>query len=133
MTSGSGSYSAYLANLWDRDGMENPLQKHLDPVIPGIDHQCDAGYPALFISGLLISDSDERPTEVTHSERGTVVAEDYLVQDPPYVTRTGRTSKPPQRLICDTVWSLKASFLLSLANSQNQELLQNFFQSWINC
>ena len=75
----------------------------------------------------MITGSNERPTEVTHSESEPDVAEVDPVQDPPYVTRTGRTSKPPQRLISDPVWSQKASVLLSLANSQNQELLQNVF------
>ena len=108
-------------------------QEHPDPVIPGTDHQCAAGCPVVPNSGLPILDSDERPTEVTYSESGPDVAEADPVQDPPYVTRTGRTSRPPQRLICDPVWSQKASVLLSLVNSQNQELLQNVFQNWLNC
>ena len=122
----------------DGDGMENPMQTdsqqvHPDPVVPETDHQCDAGYPAVPNSVLPILDSDEHPTEVTHSESGLDVAEADRVQDPPYVTRTGRTIKPPQWLICNPVWSQKASVLLSLANSQNQELLQNVFQNWLNC
>ena len=120
------------------DVMENPMQidsqqEHPDPVIPGTDHQCTAGCPVVPNSGLPILDSDERPTEVTYSESGPDVAEADPVQDPPYVTRTGRTRRPPQRLICDPVWSQKASVLLSLVNSQNQELLQNVFQNWLNC
>ena len=106
---------------------------HPDPVVTGTDQQCDAGYPAIPNSVLPISDSDERPTEVTHSESVPDVAEADPIQDPPFVTRSGRTSKPPQRLICDPVWSQKASVLLSLANSQNQELLQNVFQNPLNC
>ena len=122
----------------DGDGMENPMetdsqQVHPDPVVAGTDQQCDAGYPAIPNSVLPISDSDERPTEVTHSERGPDVAEGDPIQNPPYVTRSGRTSKPPQRLICNPVWSQKASVLLSLANPQNQELLRNVFQNWLNC
>ena len=122
----------------DGDGMENPMQTdsqqvHPDPVVAGTDHQCDAGYPAIPNSVLPISDSDECPTEVTHSASGPDVADADPIQDPPYVTRSGRTSKPPQRLICDPMWSQKASVLLSLANSQNQELLQNVFQNWLNC
>ena len=115
----------------ESDEIENPMQTdsqqvHSDPVVTGTDHQCDAGYPAVPNPVLSISDSDERPTEVTHSEGGPDEAEVEPAQDPPYVTLNGRTSKPPQRLICDPVWSQKASVLLSLANSQNQELLQNF-------
>ena len=106
---------------------------HPDPVVAGTDQQCDVGYPAITNSVLPISDSDERPTEVNHSESGPDVAEADPIQGPPFVTQSGRTSKPPQRLICDPVWSQKASVLLSLANSQNQELLQNVFQNWLNC
>ena len=120
------------------DEMENPMQTdskqvHPDPVAAGTDQQCDAGYPAIPNSVFPISDSDERPTEVTHSARGPDVAEADPIQEPPYLTRSGRTSKPPQRLICDPVWTQKASVLLYLANSQNQELLQNVFQNWLNC
>ena len=84
----------------DGDEMENPMQTdsqqgHPDPVVPGTDQQCAAGYPVVPNSGLPLSDSDECPTEVTHSESGPNVAEADPVQDPPYVTRTGRTSKPP--------------------------------------
>ena len=106
---------------------------HLDPVVAGTDQQCDAGYLAVPNSVLPISDSDERPTEVTRSESGPDEVEADPIQNPPFVTRSGRTSKPPQRLICDSVWSQTASVLLSLANSQNQELLQNVFQNWLNC
>ena len=122
----------------DGDEMENPMQTdsqqgHPDLVVPGTDHQCAAEYPVVPNSGVRIPDSDKCLTEVTHSESGPDEAEADPVQDPPYVTRTGRMSKPPQRLICDPVWSQKASVLLSLANSQNQELLQNVFQNWLNC
>ena len=101
------------------DGMEDPTQAHSDPIVTETDHQADAdGYPVVPNPDLpMITGSDERPTEVTHSESGPDVAEVEPVQDPPYVTRTGRTSKPPQRLISDPVWSQKASVLLSLANS----------------
>lgn len=117
------------------DGMTEPTQAHSDPIVTGTDHQADAeGYPVVSNPELpMITGSDERPTEVTHSESGPDVAEVEPVPDPPYVTRTGRTSKPPQRLISDPVWSQKASVLLSLANPQNQELLQNVFQNWLNC
>ena len=116
----------------DGDGMENPMQTdsqpvHPDPVVAGIDQQCDAGYLAVPNSVLPISDLDEHPTEVTRSESGPDEAEADPNHNPPFVTRSGRTSKPPQRLICDPVWSQKASVLLSHANSQNQELLQSFF------
>ena len=122
----------------DGDGMEKPLQTdsqqvHPHPVVPETDHQCDAGYPAVPNSVLPNLDLDEGPTEVTHYESGPDVEEADPVQDPPYVTRTGRKIKSPQRLICDPVWSQKASVLLSLANSQNQELLQNVFQNLLNC
>lgn len=122
------------------DGMENSLQTdsqqmHSDPAIAEPDHPQGARCFAEPNSDLLITGSDERPAEVTHSESEVLpdVSEVEPVQDPPYVTRTGRTSKPPQRLICDPVWSQKASVLLSLANSHNQELLQNVFQNWLNC
>ena len=122
----------------DGDGMENPMQTdsqqmHTDPVVPGAEQQCDAGYPAIPNSVLPISDWDECPTEVIHSESGPEVAEADPHSDSTYVTRSGRTSKPPQRLICDAVWSQEASVLLSLANSQNQKLLLNVYQNWLSC
>ena len=94
----------------DGDGMENPPQSdsqpmHPDPVVAGTGQRCDAGYLAVPNSVLPISDSDERPTEVTRSESGPDEAEADPIQNPPFVTRSGRTSKPPQRLICDSVWS----------------------------
>lgn len=79
-----------------------------------------------------IADSDERPTEVTHFESGPELAAAEPEQDPPYMTRAGRASKPPPRLICNPMWSQKASVLPSLANSHNQELLQNVLQTWLN-
>ena len=105
----------------DGDVMENPMQTysqpvHPDPVVAGTDQQCDAGYPAIPNSFLPIWDSDERPTEVTRTESGPDEAEADPIQDPPFVTRSGRMGKPPQWLICDPVWSQKASVLLSLAN-----------------
>lgn len=86
-------------------------QVHPDSLVPATDHQCDAGYPVVHNSGLPISDSDECSTEVTHRESGLVVAEPDPVPDPPYVTLSGRMSKPPQQLICHPVWSQKASVL----------------------
>ena len=117
------------------DEMEAPTQAPLDPFVTEEDRQGDTD------DNLVVPDPDlpritgpsERPTEVTRSEGGPDIEEDDSVQDPPYVTRTGRTSKPPQRLISDPVWSQKASVLLSLVNSQNQELLQNVFQNWLDC
>ena len=75
----------------DVDGMENPTQTdsqqvHPDPVVTGTDQQHDAGYPAIPSSVLPISDSDECPTEVTHSKSGLDVADADPIQDPLYVT-----------------------------------------------
>ena len=69
----------------DGDGMENPMQTdsqqmHTDPVVPGAEQQCDAGYPAIPNSVLPISDWDERPTEVIHSESGPELAEADPIQ-----------------------------------------------------
>ena len=70
----------------DGHGMENPMQTdsqpvHLDPVVAGTDQQCDAGYLAVPNSVLPISNSDERPTEVTRSESGPDEAEADPIQN----------------------------------------------------
>ena len=64
----------------DGDGTENPMQTdsqpvHPDPVVAGRDQHCNAGYPVIPNSVLLIQDPDEHPTEVTQSESGPGVAE----------------------------------------------------------
>ena len=70
----------------DGHGMENPMQTdsqpvHLDPVVAATDQQCDAGYLAVPNSVLPISNSDERPTEVTRSESGPDEAEADPIQN----------------------------------------------------
>ena len=70
----------------DGDGMENPPQSdsqpmHPDPVVAGTGQRCDAGYLAVPNSVLPISDSDERPTEVTRSESGPDEAEADPIQN----------------------------------------------------
>ena len=68
---------------------------HPDHVVAGIDQQCDAGYLVIPNSVLPILDSDKRPTEVTRSESGPDEAKADPIQDSPFVTQSGRTSKPP--------------------------------------
>ena len=46
-------------------------------------------------------------------------------------TRSGRISRPPDRLICDTAWSQKAAVLLSLATQNNQSVVENVFCAWL--
>ena len=65
----------------DGDGIENPMQTDSQQVHP----DTVAGYPAIPNSVLPILDSDEHPTEVTHSESGPDVGEADPIQEPPYV------------------------------------------------
>ena len=120
--------------------MENPLQTETQQVssdssIAGTEQTHDTIDTAGHHSDSPDINPDKQTPEVTHSESEALLnaEETQPVTDPPYLTRSGRPSKPPQRLICDPVWSLKASVLLSLVNSQNQELLQNVFQNWLYC
>ena len=46
-------------------------------------------------------------------------------------TRSGRISRPPNRLICDPVWSHKAAALLSLVTPANRTVVQNVFLAWL--
>ena len=47
-------------------------------------------------------------------------------------TRSGRPTRPPDRLICDPAWSQKAAVLLSLATQNNQAVVENVFCAWLD-
>ena len=155
VTSGSGSYPAYIANL--RDPLSLAYQKVSEESRKSAacnkqSYDSRARQATIQVCDLVLVRNlsirgkhkladrwEEDPYRVVDrsldfqftKSRTRIVRNVFFTAT--FVTRSGRTSKPPQRLICDPVWSQEASVLLSLANSQNQELLQNFFQNWLNC
>lgn len=64
---------------------------------------------------------DERPAKVIYPAGESSLDADKSQPVETELTWSGRVSKPPQRLISDPVWSQKASVLLSLVDSRNQE------------
>ena len=47
------------------------------------------------------------------------------------VTRSGRITNHPERLVCDRMWCQKATVLLALTTKSNERIIQNVLQGWL--
>ena len=67
--------------------------------------------------------SNSNPTD---NESGTTLP----ALEIPATTRSGRVTKPPERLVADPAWCQKASVLLSLVTDSNEHVAQNVLHGW---